>query len=158
MKQIIYFGLTFFLLTSNSCELIKRCPKPSIHTETSPSISDTSGGKSTESTPDISRMNSHGEINPIFPGGTQAMFDHIYLSPLTDSLSGREQTVYVSFSISSSGELSDFKIARSLNPECDAEALRIVKSMPKWIPAYQYGKFVESKYMLPIRFKVPEQK
>ena len=61
------------------------------------------------------------------------------------------------FVISSIGELSDFEIIRSLTPDCDTEALRIVKFMPKWIPATANGEPISVKYLLPIRFGVQKQ-
>ena len=59
----------------------------------------------------------------------------------------------VTFTINADGSISDPKVVRSLDKELDAEALRVVGLMPKWIPAKMNGKSKKSKYTLPIVFK-----
>ena len=92
---------------------------------------------------------------PVFQGGQEALMhfleDNIQYPepPLPDS---SDKVVYVKFIIKKNGEISDVEIARSLNPECDKEALRIMKLMPRWIPAKSKGKFIDVSFVLPFKF------
>ena len=61
-------------------------------------------------------------------------------------------TVIVQFIIEKNGAVSDVKVIRSVDPLLDKEAVRVVTSMPNWIPAEKDGKAVRSYYTLPIRF------
>jgi len=61
-------------------------------------------------------------------------------------------TVYVSFVVNEKGEVADVKVIRSIDPLLDAEAVRVVKSSPKWTPGEQRGKRVQVKYVIPVRF------
>lgn len=63
-------------------------------------------------------------------------------------------TVYVEFIIEKDGSISNVKSLRSPSSEFENEAIRVVKLMPKFIPAKQSGKPVRIRYRLPIRFKV----
>lgn len=65
-----------------------------------------------------------------------------------------EGTVYVKFVVTKTGELADIKVIRSLGVMQDEEAIRLVKNMPKWIPARHQGKTVNTYYILPIRFNL----
>ena len=61
--------------------------------------------------------------------------------------------VIVQFMVKADGSITDAKVLRGVAPELDAEALRVVNSMPKWIPARENGKNVDFNYILPITFK-----
>ncbi|MDP4206859.1 MAG: energy transducer TonB, partial [Bacteroidota bacterium] len=61
-------------------------------------------------------------------------------------------TEVISFVINTKGEISNIKIVRSIGIECDEEAVRIVKLMPKWKPGMDKGKVVPVQYTLPIKF------
>lgn len=62
----------------------------------------------------------------------------------------------IGFIIDENGTISDVKVLKGVVdcPECDREALRVVKLMPNWIPAKDKGKSVKSRYMIPINFKL----
>jgi protein TonB len=62
--------------------------------------------------------------------------------------------VLVEFTINQQGELVDAKIIRPVDPLLDAEAMRVIKSSPKWQPGKQRGKTVKVKYTFPVRFKL----
>ena len=72
---------------------------------------------------------------------------------LKDKVEGR---VIVQFVIDIDGYVQSPTILRGLTPECDAEVLRVVGLMPRWIPAQQDGVAVESNFVLPIMFKINE--
>lgn len=96
-----------------------------------------------------------------YPGGQMALNKYLKentfypLSALKDSIEGR---VTIRFAIDTTGQISDIKLMRGLQPACDSMALSIVRLMPKWIPAKQNGKPVKMYFTLPIIFKIPEDK
>lgn len=63
-------------------------------------------------------------------------------------------TVYTSFVVESDGSLSDFKILKGVSKSLDEEALRVVRSMPKWQPATKDGKPIAARMSVPIRFMI----
>jgi protein TonB len=65
-----------------------------------------------------------------------------------------EGTVYVEFVVEKDGSISDVKVLRGIGGGCDEEAVRVVKSMPKWKPGKQRGQPVRVYYTLPIDFKI----
>jgi len=62
--------------------------------------------------------------------------------------------VYLQFVIEKDGSIRDIVVLLGVSKELDNEAKRLVRNMPKWIPAEVYGKKVVSRYVLPIRFKL----
>ncbi|GAA2994074.1 energy transducer TonB [Prevotella corporis] len=58
------------------------------------------------------------------------------------------------FTVNEDGSLSDITVMKNLTPPLDEEAIRIVKSMPKWKPAKLNGKAVKSKYTIPVNFRI----
>lgn len=92
---------------------------------------------------------------PSFPGGNGALMNFInenlqYPSNTEEAVEGR---VIVSFIVEPDGSLSDVSVKHSLHPLLDKEALRLVKSMPKWKPGRQEGKTVRCRYNIPILFR-----
>jgi len=61
-------------------------------------------------------------------------------------------TVWVSFTISTSGKVVDVTLLRKVDPYLDAEAIRVIKSMPNWKPGNQAGRKVPVPYQLPVKF------
>ena len=93
-----------------------------------------------------------------FPGGQEAMRDFLMTNiqyPAKALKKKNQGTVYLRFVISEHGTVSNVKVQRGIEncPECDAEALRVVKMMPKWTPAELNGKPINVWYNLPIKFK-----
>lgn len=100
-----------------------------------------------------------GEIispQPSFPGGSQALVDFLRENTkypeqaLKDSIEGR---VVVAFVIDTDGSITKPEVVRGVHPLLDAEALRVVKLMPKWEPGSGNGTPVKVRYNLPITFK-----
>ncbi len=96
---------------------------------------------------------------PQFPGGISALGIWIgenikYPQSCVDQ--GIEGRVIVTFVVDKSGEVRDAKVMRSIAPELDAEALRVVMAMPRWIPGKQNGEAVHVKFTIPLSFKIPE--
>lgn len=97
------------------------------------------------------------EQMPTFPGGEAEMQKYIAnnlkypVSAQENSIQGR---VTIRFVVTASGEISDVKVLKGIDPACDREAVRVVKSMPKWIPGKQNGRQVAVYFTLPIVFKL----
>ena len=93
------------------------------------------------------------EQMPVFPGGGDALFKFISRNlryPVSEPhLQGK---VICKFIVNTDGSVSNPEIIRSLDPEYDKEAIRIVRSFPKFIPGKQDGKNIRVIYRLPISF------
>lgn len=95
------------------------------------------------------------EQMPSYPGGNGAMMafisSHVKYPDGNYCAQGR---VIVSFVVERDGSLSSFKVLRSVEEHFDKEAIRVVKSMPKWKPGRQNGKVVRCKYIVPVAFRL----
>lgn len=97
------------------------------------------------------------EQMPIFPGGDEALRNYVTNNvqyPEEASKKKLQGRVFVSFVVDTNGSTSDVKIARSVHPLLDEEAMRVVKSMPKWSPGKHKGKVVKVSYTIPINFSL----
>ena len=97
------------------------------------------------------------EEQPEFPGGVKKMYDFLKKNlnyPEGSWDKGVQGTVVLFFVVATDGSLSQITVARSLDPECDAEAIRVIKLMPKWTPGKQDGKVVPVRFTLPIKFTI----
>lgn len=93
------------------------------------------------------------ERAPSFPGGEIQFIAYLKRNkrkPIDDHTQGR---VVVTFIVEKDGSLTDIKVARSLSQDKDAEALRVVKKMPKWNPGIQNNNPVRVQYSIPISFE-----
>jgi periplasmic protein TonB len=95
------------------------------------------------------------ENMPEFPGGDAGLMKYIQKNvkypPIAKeyNITGK---VYVSFIVDKSGSVTDVKIAKGVDKSLDAEALRVVKSLPKYKPGKQRGKAVRVMFTIPINF------
>ncbi|GAA4307324.1 energy transducer TonB [Nibribacter koreensis] len=97
------------------------------------------------------------EKMPEFPGGQEAMYKYLqknYRVPSAALRAGVEGTVVLSIVVGPSGEVSDVQILKKLGYGLDEEAVRVVKSMPKWNPGEQNGRKVSVKYTIPYRIAI----
>jgi len=97
------------------------------------------------------------ERMPQFPGGDVALLKHINSQikyPVIAQEEGIHGRVVVSMVIDEKGDVADTEIVRGIHPSLDFEALRVVKTLPRWIPGEQRGKKVRVKYTLPIQFRL----
>lgn len=100
------------------------------------------------------------EEMPEFPGGTDSLMKFLSKSIVypKDAIEKKaEGMVICSFIVKADGRISDIQIVRSINPLLDAEAIRVIKKMPKWVPSKQEGKPIPVKFTLPIRFTLPKK-
>ena len=97
------------------------------------------------------------EEMPEFPGGMTKLADYLAKNikyPQMARESGIQGRVFVNFVVEPDGSVSNVTVMRSLGGGCDEEAMRVVKSMPKWKPGKQRGKPVRVSYILPVNFKL----
>jgi TonB family protein len=97
------------------------------------------------------------EQNPEYPGGTTAMYKYLGENiryPSEAQKANKQGKVYVKFVIKSDGKIDNINIIKSVSPELDNEAIRIIQNMPNWRPAEQNGKPVSVYFNLPINFKL----
>ena len=93
------------------------------------------------------------EQMPTYEGGDAALMKYIGENlkyPEEAKERGLQGRVVVGFIIEKDGSLTNFKVLRAVDRALDAEALRVVKGMPKWIPGRHNGQRVRVRYLLPI--------
>ena len=99
----------------------------------------------------------NSKMEASFPGGIAACMKYIadnFRYPNIQGDCSIQGKIVVSFIVNEDGNLNDIKVKKSVYSDLDQEAVRVVKSMPKWIPAKQNGKAVKSKYTLPVYIHV----
>ena len=100
------------------------------------------------------------EQMPQFPGGEQALMEFVAKSVVypeeakEKNISGR---VFVSFVVEKDGSVSNVKVLRGIGGGCDEEAVRVIKSMPKWQPGKMKGEPVRVSYQIPFNFKLDNE-
>ena len=97
------------------------------------------------------------ETLPQFPGGQGVMMKYLAANikyPASAVKAKKQGRVIVSFVIQKDGSVTNARIVKSVDPELDAEALRIVKAMPNWTPGTQDGKPVDVNYTIPVVFSL----
>ena len=97
------------------------------------------------------------EEMPEFPGGVDAMMEYLQKElryPESAKEKGIQGRVTVQFIIDKEGNVTNSKVTRSVDKDMDAEAIRLVKAMPKWKPGMQKGKAVAVKYTVPVVFRL----
>lgn len=98
------------------------------------------------------------ETMPEFPGGQQALFKYLSENvkyPVIAQENGIQGRVICQFVVNKDGSIVDVEVVRSGgDPSLDKEAVRVIKSMPKWKPGKQRGKAVRVKYTVPVSFKL----
>lgn len=95
------------------------------------------------------------EQMPEYPGGMRAGLEFMARNlryPTKAREAGKQGRVIVQFVVRKDGSLSDFKVLRPVDPWLDAEAIRVISTMPKWKPGMQEGKPVSVKFTLPVTF------
>lgn len=97
------------------------------------------------------------EKMPEFPGGMAELMKYLNSNikyPVEAHKAGIQGRVVVSFVVNKDGTVKDAKIVRSVDKSIDAEALRVISAMPKWLPGYQDGKAVKVRYTVPVTFRL----
>ena len=97
------------------------------------------------------------EDMPAFPGGMEAMIQFISSNikyPADAKKQKVDGRVLVNFVVEKDGSITEVKVIKPAFPSLDAEAIRVVKAMPKWKPGYQNGKAVRVQFTMPINFSL----
>jgi len=97
------------------------------------------------------------ETKPEYPGGEVALLQYIAentVYPPVAKENGIQGRVFVQFVIDATGRVTKVQVARGVDPYLDTEAVRVVKTLPKWTPGKQRGKNVPVTYIVPINFKL----
>ena len=97
------------------------------------------------------------EEQPMYPGGMQELMKYLQMNiryPKEAQDRGLQGRVIVQFVVNKDGSICDEHIVKSVDPQLDAEALRIVRSMPTWTPGKQRGEPVRVRFTLPIAFRL----
>lgn len=97
------------------------------------------------------------ENMPEFPGGPAELMKYLAKNikyPTIAQENGTQGRVIVQFVVNKDGSIVDAKVARSVDPYLDKEALRVINTMPKWKPGMQRGKAVRVKFTVPVVFRL----
>ena len=97
------------------------------------------------------------EQQPLFPGGPAALMKYLSENtkyPVVAQENGVQGRVTVQLVVEKDGSISDVHVLRGVDPSLDKEAVRVVKSMPRWTPGKQNGITVRVNYRVPVLFRL----
>lgn len=101
------------------------------------------------------------QFMPEFPGGMVELMNYISSNvrypaeALAAGIEGRVTTIFI---VERDGTISNVQVLRGVEPSLDAEALRVIRSMPTWKPGYQNDKPVRTRYTMPVNFRIQSSK
>ena len=113
--------------------------------------------------PAVSAPSSALDQMPEFPGGMEALNTYLRNNiryPQEAQKAGIQGRVIIQFIVSKDGSITDAEVVESVDPQLDAEGLRLIKNMPRWKPGMRKGQAIRVKQTLPIRFaftKTPDK-
>lgn len=145
-KYLLFVPLAVALLAMNSTAMRANVQKKGVNTN-----------KTTKKSGANDKVYVVVEQMPSFPGGDSALLKYLFENikyPMSALKAQKQGRVMVRFTVEKDGAISNVKVARSVTPSLDAEAVRAIKSMPKWSPGKQGGEFVRVKYNVPVTFKL----
>lgn len=97
------------------------------------------------------------ENDPEFPGGMEALYKYLRENIKYPQLARENNItgkVYVTFVVERDGSIANPRVLKDIGGGCGQEAIRVVKSMPKWTPGKQRGKAVRVQFNLPVSFNL----
>ena len=127
-----------------------------IHEET-PSAAPAARTTSAAASDDTEEIFQVVEEQPEFPGGMGELMKFLQVNiryPKEAQAKGIQGRVIVQFVVNSDGSICEEKLIKSVDPQLDAEAIRVIRSMPKWKPGMQKGKPVRVRFTLPVTFRL----
>jgi len=153
VKYLLVLPLAALLLCLNCTEKNNKAENPAVTNTTTPEVIEThtpvKGDTVYQSVDEMA----------VFPGGEVALLKWVSenlvypVKAMQNEIQGR---VSVRFVIQADGTVDDVKLMRSVSPELDKEAIRVVKTLPKFQPAKMNGEAVAVYYNLPIRFRLTD--
>lgn len=112
-----------------------------------------------EKTEDTNEIFTNVEVLPSFPGGldqfSKFLSKNLRYPPIARD-NGIQGRVFVNFVVEKDGSLTDIKVVRGIGGGCDEEAVRVLKSSPRWNPGLQNGRNVRVSYTIPIFFQLQQ--
>lgn len=112
-----------------------------------------------EKTEDYEGIFTNVEVLPTFPGGLEQfgkfLGRNLRYPPIARE-NGIQGRVFCTFVVEKDGSLTDIKVARGIGGGCDEEAIRVLRSSPKWNPGVQNGRNVRVSYTVPIFFQLQQ--
>lgn len=126
-----------------------------------------STGNSTGITPNGTGSSEEGgiyttlDVYPMFPGGPQALLLYLRTNiqyPALAMKMGVQGEVMVVFMVETDGSVTNVSVTKGISKECDEEAIRVFKTMPRWEPGRRYGKPVRVHIRMPVVFNNPRRK
>jgi TonB family C-terminal domain len=154
MKYFVFLPITALLMLLSNMEAVARIEV--IPTESIPEF-EVLLPEEAIAQQDTSTVFTMVETPPKFPGGDEKLMQFISQNinyPKDAQEAGVQGRVILSYVVNKDGSVSDIKVARSIHPSLDAEAIRVIKSMPEWTPGKQRGETVRVKYTIPITFSL----
>jgi len=163
-SQTMYFSIVIIFLAigftasrhkhkqNTTTNVITEMPMPDVHKTYSPYESNQK-----EDVENLEQIYQVIEQMPQFPGGEVELMDIISrrlkypVSALRNDIQGK---VILRFVVTRNGRIVNPEVVRSLDPDCDREAFRVLTSLPRFIPGKQNGANVNVYYTLPITFKL----
>ena len=145
-KYLLFVPLAIALLAMNSTAMRANVQKKVVKTN-----------KTTKKSGANNKVYVVVEQMPSFPGGDSALLKYLFENikyPMSALKAQKQGRVMVRFTVEKDGAITNVKVARSVTPSLDAEAVRAIKSMPKWSPGKQGGEFVRVKYIVPVSFRL----
>ena len=107
----------------------------------------------------VGAMALYAADKPTFPGGDEALPNYLsenLKSPTPAPLNGIEGDVPMQFIVKADGTITSVKVTRMIDPDLEAEAIRLVKAMPAWTPATQNGTPVDATADITVVFRLPD--
>lgn len=106
------------------------------------------------------KIHDYVEMMPQFPGGDDGLYKYLSENikyPAVAEEKDIQGRVVCTFVVERDGSITNVQVVRSVDPSLDAEAVRLLKTMPRWIPGSQNGKLIRVKYKIPVSFKNQEE-
>lgn len=157
VKYLALLPLAAGLLLVNNIDAMARVVNEKVAAIIQPKPVETVAAPVAVTPDDESQVFTVVEEMPKFPGGQTALLQFLAknvkypVEAIEKKISGR---VMISFIVEKDGSLSNVEVLKNVDPALDAEAVRVVKSMPKWEPGKQRGHVVRVKYTLPVTFSL----
>ena len=145
-KYLLFVPLAVALLAMNSTAMRANVQKKVVKTT-----------KTTKKADASNKVYEVVEQMPTFPGGDAALMKYLAENikyPVSAQKAKEQGRVVVQFIVEKDGTVTGVKTVRSVTPALDAEAVRVIKAMPKWTPGKQGGQLVRVRYNVPVSFKL----
>jgi len=146
--------LTLFIFVLSISTIVARAQQPS---KGDPSV--VIDDNKTVDTTSANHIYVSVQKEPQFPGGINKFFQYILQNiryPEEARKNGIEGRVFITLVVEKDGSLSNIHVVRGISKELDAEAVRVLKSCPKWNPGIQNEHPVRVEYTMPITFSLPK--